>query len=59
MNMEHVSHWIIELNRSNHTAFAILTVIVMVGLGCLLAGLLDIVFSVIGIKADKRQDLPK
>jgi len=59
MKMEQISHWIIELNRSNHTAFAIFTVIVMVGLGCLLAGLLEIILSVIGIKADKKEDLPQ
>ncbi len=59
MKMEQVSRWIIELNRSNHTAFAIFTVIVMVGLGCLFAGLLEIIFSVIGIRADKRRDLPR
>lgn len=57
--MEQISHWIIELNRSHHTAFAIFTVIVMAGLGCLLAGLLEIILSAIGIKTDEKGDLPQ
>jgi hypothetical protein len=53
--MEQLSNLLVELNRSNHTGFAILTVLTMVGLGGFIAGVIELIFSLIGIKADKQE----
>ncbi len=54
--MEQFINLLIELNRSDHTAFAILTVVVMVGLGGAIAGLIEMIFSVVEIKSDKPEN---
>ncbi len=53
--MEQVYHWLVELNRSRHTEFAIVTVLIMVGLGVVIAGTIELIFRVLGIKADARR----
>jgi len=47
--MDHLINWIVELNRSNHTGFAVLTVLTMLGLGGSIACLIELVFMAIGI----------
>lgn len=49
--MEQLSNLIVELNKSYHTAFAIFTVCIMVGLGGLFAGVMELIFTLIGIKS--------
>lgn len=51
--MEQLGNWIVELNRSHHTGFAILTVLTMVGLGGGIAGVIELFFALIGVRADK------
>lgn len=51
--MEHLINWIVELNGSHHTGFAMLTVLTMVGFGVFLACLIELGFMAIGIRADK------
>jgi len=51
--MEQLIIWIVELNRSHHTGFAALTVFTMIGFGCFVALLIELVFMAIGIRTDK------
>jgi len=51
--MDKLINWITELNRSNHTGFALLTVITMVALGAFIAGLIELIFSALGISWDR------
>jgi hypothetical protein len=51
--MEQFSNWLVELNRSHHTGFAVLTVLTMVGFGGFIAGVIELIFALIGIRADK------
>jgi len=51
--MEHLINWIVALNRSHHTGFAMLTVLTMVGFGVFIACLIELGFMAIGIRPDK------
>lgn len=51
--MEQLINWIVALNRSHHTGFAVLTVFTMIGFGCIVAFLIELIFMAIGIRADK------
>lgn len=57
--MEHTINWIVELNRSNHTGFAFLTVFVMVSFGIAIASVIELFFFAIGIKQEKTKDRPE
>jgi len=46
-------NWITELNRSNHTGFALLTVLTMLGFGGLIACLIELIFAALGIRWDR------
>jgi len=51
--MERLINWITELNRSNHTGFALLTVITMLGFGGFIACLIELIFAALGIRWDR------
>lgn len=51
--MKALFDWLVELNRTNHVAFGILTVASMAGLGGLIAVLAELVFTALGIRSDK------
>jgi hypothetical protein len=52
--MDHLVNWIVELNKSRHTEFAVLTVLTMLGLGGSIACLIELIFMAIGIKTGKK-----
>ncbi len=51
--MEQWLAWLVDLNRSHHTGFALLTVATMIGFGGLIAGVIELILAVVGITADK------
>ena len=51
--MEGIMTWVVELNKTNHFGFGILTVVTMAGLGGLIAGVAELFFKALGIKNDK------
>lgn len=51
--MEGIMNWIVELNKTNHFGFGILTVVTMAGLGGLIACVAELLFMALGIKNDK------
>jgi hypothetical protein len=48
--MEHLMHWIVELNKHHHTGYAMLTVVTMAGMGCVFASLIELLFMLLGIR---------
>jgi hypothetical protein len=51
--MEGIINWVVELNKSNHSGFAILTVATMAVVGIFIAVLAELVFKGLGIKTEK------
>ena len=51
--MEFLYSWVVELNRSHHAGFALLTVLVMFGLGGSIAFLTELIFMTAGVKAER------
>lgn len=51
--MDAFVRWMVELNRSNHVGFGVLTVACMAGIGGVMAVLADLVFTALGIRSDK------
>jgi hypothetical protein len=51
--MELLISWMTELNRSNHTGFAVLTVLTMIGFGGFIASLIELIFAALGIRWDR------
>lgn len=51
--METLVKWIAELNNTNHTGFAFLTVMAMAFLGGSIALVIEILFMAFGIKSKK------
>jgi hypothetical protein len=51
--MENLMNWVIELNKTNHTGFGILTVMTMAGIGIIIAIIAELFFKALGIKSDK------
>lgn len=51
--MDTFINWIVELNRTNHAGFGVLTVVTMAGIGGVIAVLADLVFTALGIRSDK------
>ena len=51
--MEGLMTWVVELNKTNHVGFGILTVVTMAGMGGLIAAIAELFFMALGIKNDK------
>lgn len=51
--MEGIMNWVVELNKTNHVGFGILTVVTMAGLGGTIAAVAELFFKALGIKNDK------
>ncbi len=51
--MDAIANWIVELNGSNHVGFGLLTVGTMAGIGVAIAAIAEVVFTALGIRADK------
>jgi hypothetical protein len=51
--LDAIINWVVELNKSNHAAFGILTVATMAGIGGVIAVLAELVFGALGIRSDK------
>ncbi|MCG6551961.1 MAG: hypothetical protein L7F77_06510 [Candidatus Magnetominusculus sp. LBB02] len=51
--MENLLTWITELNKTDHTAFAILTVVTMSGIGVVIGSSIELIFKILGIKTNK------
>ena len=51
--MESIMQWVVELNKTNHMGFGILTVATMAGIGIIIAVIAELFFKALGIKSDK------
>lgn len=51
--MESLSQWLIELNKSSHVGFAVLTVATMSGIGLLIAVVTEVLFKAFGVKGER------
>lgn len=51
--MKALFEWLVELNRTNHVGFGILTVASMAALGGIIAVVTDLLFTALGIRTDK------
>lgn len=51
--MESISQWLVELNKSNHIGYGVVTVITMSGLGILIAVVIEVLFKLLGIKGER------
>jgi len=51
--MEGIMNWVVELNKTNHFAFGLLTVTTMATLGLSIALVAELFFKALGIKNDK------
>ena len=51
--MDGIINWAVELNRTNHFGFGLLTVATMAGLGLAIATVAELFFKALGIKNDK------
>jgi len=51
--MEGFITWAVELNKSNHVGFGMLTVATMAGIGIVIAIIAELCFKALGIKTDK------
>ncbi|MBF0606037.1 MAG: hypothetical protein HQL61_00620 [Magnetococcales bacterium] len=51
--MENIINWVVELNRSNHLGFALVTVVTMAGLGALIGSGIELCFKALGVKHNK------
>jgi len=51
--MEGIMNWVVELNKTNHFGFGLLTVATMAALGLLIATVAELFFKALGIKNDK------
>ena len=51
--MENMINWLVELNKTNHVWFAVVTVLIMSGLGALIGSSIEVFFKLLGIKSNK------
>lgn len=51
--MEGILSWVVELNKTNHVGFGLLTVATMAGIGIFIAIIAELFFKALGIKSDK------
>lgn len=51
--MDGIMNWVVELNKTNHLGFGLLTVVTMAGIGGAIAFTAELFFKALGIKNDK------
>lgn len=51
--MEAISQWLVDLNKSSHIGFGILTVLTMSGIGLLIAVVTELLFKMFGVKGER------
>ncbi|MBF0538788.1 MAG: hypothetical protein HQL03_11115 [Nitrospirae bacterium] len=51
--MEGIINWVVELNKSNHVGFALVTVVTMAGLGAFIGAGIEMLFKALGIRYNK------
>jgi len=51
--MESLSQWLIELNKTSHIGFGMLTVITMSGIGLGIAVITEVLFKMFGVKGER------
>jgi hypothetical protein len=51
--MDAINTWLVELNKTNHVMFGVVTVITMSGLGVLIAVVIELLFKALGIKGER------
>ncbi len=51
--MENLGQWLVELNKTNHIGFGIMTVVTMSGLGVLIAATIEVLFRFLGVKGER------
>jgi len=51
--MEVIDQWLFNLNRNSHIWYGVVTVITMSGLGVLIAGAIEVIFKIVGIKGER------
>jgi hypothetical protein len=51
--MENLLAWVTELNKVDHTGFAILTVVTMSGIGLVIGSTIELIFKILGVKTNK------
>jgi hypothetical protein len=51
--MESVNPWLVELNRNSHIWFGVVTVLVMSGLGVLIAATIEVLFKFLGVRGER------
>lgn len=51
--MESINQWLVDLNKSNHIWFGIVTVITMTGMGVLIAVVVEVLFKLLGVKGKR------
>jgi len=51
--MEGINQWIVDLNKSSHVWFGVVTVLTMSGLGVFIAAFIEVLFKLLGIKGER------
>jgi len=51
--MESINQWLVELNKTSHIGFGIVTVITMSGLGVIIAATIEVLFKILGVKGER------
>ncbi len=51
--METIWQWLVELNKTDHFGFGMLTVVTMSGLGVIIAATIEILFKFLGVKGKR------
>jgi hypothetical protein len=51
--MESLGQWLMDLNKSSHIGFGVLTVVTMSGIGLLIAVVTELLFKVFGVKGER------
>ena len=51
--MESLIQWFVELNKSSHVGFGVVTVITMSGIGLMIAVVTELLFKVFGVKGER------
>ncbi len=51
--MEGIGQWIVELNKTNHIGFGLMTVVTMSGMGVIIAATIEVLFKFLGVKGER------
>jgi len=51
--MDVINAWLVDLNKSSHIWFGIVTVVTMSGMGVLIAASIEVIFKFLGIKGER------